>query len=786
MTINLDFSTIDWGKVPNGCFKLTKQTGCQTETYKIEVLDKKAWKNEKGKNKNKEVFYSLDKIITLYNKSTIQGANSEQVKSFQTRLDHGVQKHNKRWFRWLRFLVVPTLVAKLFRKGGVFKTYQKPAAKDGSPSTVASPINPKPINPATPPTRSPVNPQNQGINVPVQQPVSVSAQPVPVPVQLVEPEPTKISPINPPVNSKALTEEEQNKRLDQLIEEGVDVDAVQLSELLNAMPAENVMARLDSILTSQSKEDKKFLALIPAKVWGKIIGEGIENGRLSILHAKDYLSNDSGLTQEQKNEIASCFILANPVSEQDLKNFKVSYPSSSDGESMDFNEEVDSSDSSEVSDEDFEGFDSFEFDDALDEEEPLTNLENLKALFELYPQSVHLMKGHQQQGLFRLLRRTDKAKNENHLRPFFEQFSHLPADERLEKLSPFYSKKLPEQLYAKEGFDQIRVDLCMLGINVFLADNGGDLKEFLTDFLPSNEQERNTLIKFVIEKHAKNLGSEQLEGLAKFLEDDMESLRFLAEQFRPLPAEERLKKLGEIFKFPRTEKLEIYKNQTGDWLTANLALLSIKFTIDRNFNEHLNSKKRQVKAGASIESKFKEWIGSAQEDVRSEFLYGFKYIYNGQSSLNRLLTSLINYRETLNVSMIYKDASEKQIGEIFQAHTKARNAAISVGNGLTMKLTQSGNQTLLSRESDKSEDGFDLCWARSAITNEQILLTLMETMMKSATLQMGGEPLEIALKELLVSDIPMPLSEAECKKVYASFKEDESSVIGKALKKIGF
>lgn len=129
MSNKIDMASIDWSRVETGYF-VAKKSSTSQDTYKLEVVDKATLK---ACRKEKDVVCNLNKVIGIFNDSTVDRTISDpQIKSLKDRMEVASKKHNKHWYRCLRFLGFPILIAKLFRTD-VFTTYQAPKTPQKEP-----------------------------------------------------------------------------------------------------------------------------------------------------------------------------------------------------------------------------------------------------------------------------------------------------------------------------------------------------------------------------------------------------------------------------------------------------------------------------------------------------------------------------------------------------------------------------------------------------------------------------------------------------------------------------
>lgn len=129
MSNKIDMTSMDWSQVPTGYFVATKRS---TSAYKLEVVDKATLK---ARRKEKGTVCNLNKVIGIFNDSTVDRSFTDvQIKSLKDRMEVGSKKHNTHWYRCLRFLGLPLLIAKMFGTD-IFTTYQTPKipSKDKEP-----------------------------------------------------------------------------------------------------------------------------------------------------------------------------------------------------------------------------------------------------------------------------------------------------------------------------------------------------------------------------------------------------------------------------------------------------------------------------------------------------------------------------------------------------------------------------------------------------------------------------------------------------------------------------
>lgn len=110
----------DITSINSGYFILKKDIS-KTSHYEVEVLNKESWISRR-KNGSASELFQLKKIITLANQSSFVGTD-QQLQALQKKLAEGAKKHNARKIRVLRFLLLPWLIAVIF-KIDTFATYK--------------------------------------------------------------------------------------------------------------------------------------------------------------------------------------------------------------------------------------------------------------------------------------------------------------------------------------------------------------------------------------------------------------------------------------------------------------------------------------------------------------------------------------------------------------------------------------------------------------------------------------------------------------------------------------
>jgi len=136
----LALSSVNLLSINSGYFFLKKDIKNPTN-YQVEVLTKENWASRRKKASPDEIF-QLKKIIELTNKRVFSGSD-EQLQAVRKRLADGVKKHNGRKVRVLKFLLIPWLIATIF-KIDTFASYQTPLAFQKKVST--TPDSPQKIS----------------------------------------------------------------------------------------------------------------------------------------------------------------------------------------------------------------------------------------------------------------------------------------------------------------------------------------------------------------------------------------------------------------------------------------------------------------------------------------------------------------------------------------------------------------------------------------------------------------------------------------------------------------
>lgn len=279
----LDLTSVDWKCVDSGYFVITQVTHKQN-TYKLEVYDKTAWQKKIKESKSNPLFlFTLDKIIPLFNQSQVNHTIQDfQIAALKFRLQNVCEKHNVKWLRCLRYLILPKLVAFLCRSN-LFKTYQLP----------------------TTPAKEAIDPFKKE---------SISAF-----IEAVEEKPFLVPPgdefyydvvkIVKNGNQDRLEryfEKLSTEEIDQIFEKAQDKSDPSsdclISMCFKYMELAKALALLDSILLSEEDVAKKIVSSIGLDVWEKLIEEGLESGDLASSSANAFLSK---IVPKEKKQISA-------------------------------------------------------------------------------------------------------------------------------------------------------------------------------------------------------------------------------------------------------------------------------------------------------------------------------------------------------------------------------------------------------------------------------------------------------------------------------------------------